>query len=98
MPEGGNYYEDGGAAQEPEAKPEAQDEPKDEKSEETALANKSAFPEGCKPGDTYTIEIVGEHDQEVEFKVTDSHEKPAEEMPPEAGEPAAGPMRSMLED
>ena len=103
MPTAGNYYDDAGAMS-----PETQSMPEDksggdDKSKgdgETALANKSAFPGDCKPGDKYEVEVVGVHGEELEFKVTGGHEgyedAGEQDMQPEA-EPT-GQMRSMLED
>ncbi len=41
----------------------------EEADENTALLPKHLFPEGCKPGDKYTVEVVASYDDENEVKV-----------------------------
>jgi hypothetical protein len=58
----------------------AEDKPKGDDSEmsgdeDTFLAPKYAFGEGCKPGDKYTVEVVSVMEDEIELK----HVKKAKE-------------------
>lgn len=60
-------------------KPEAPEKEMEGADENTALLPKSLFPEGCKPGDKITIEVVASYDDENEVKVVSAEKKPAPE-------------------
>lgn len=67
------------------AKPDSVDEQSAEQA--TDLMSKTSFPGGCKVGDTYSVEITGDHGDQFSVKVEKPGEKETNEKP-EASEGA----------